>query len=126
MNLEFALVIFVYMFIINLVMKKAGGAELREIEKDVKKLLAKARTGDEKALKKLNKTNSKRMKLAMRGQLYLLPIVIPSIFFIKRRYAEFQWVIFGKTFGWLGSFLILGIPASMIADKIVKKLLKYS
>ncbi|MBR9680339.1 MAG: hypothetical protein GOU98_00770 [Candidatus Altiarchaeota archaeon] len=126
MNLEFALVIFVYMFIINFVMKKAGGVELREIEKDVKKLLKQARAGDEKALKKLNKTNSKRMKLAMRGQLYLLPIVIPSIFFIKSRYIDFQWTIFGHTFGWLGSFLILGIPASMVADKIVKKLLKYS
>lgn len=126
MNLEFIVVTFVYMFIINFVMKKAGGVELKEIERDVKKLLGQARKGDEKALKKLNEVNSKRMKLAMKGQLYLLPIVIPAIFFIKIRYAELQWTVFGHTFGWLGSFLILGIPSSMIADKIVKKILKYS
>lgn len=126
MNFEFIAVTFVYMLIINFVMKKAGGVELKEIERDVKKLLDQARKGDEKALKKLNAVNSKRMKLAMRGQLYLLPIVIPVIFFIKNRYAELQWTVFGHTFGWLGSFLILGIPSSMIADKIVKKVLKYS
>ena len=123
--IEFMLVISVYMFIINFVIKKVGGTELKEIEKDVKKYLDKAKKGDEKALKKLNSLNSKRMKLSMKAQLYLLPIVIPALWFIKARYADLSVTVLGKSFGWLGLFLILGIPISMISDKLVKKVLGY-
>ena len=106
MNIEFVVVTFVYMFIINFVMKKVGGPELRILEKEIKVLMKGARSGDEKALAKLNKANSKRMKLGMKSQMYLFPIVIPAIFFIKSRYIELTWVIFGHSFGWLGSFFI--------------------
>lgn len=126
MNMEFVGVVFVYMFVINFIMKKVGGAELRELEKDIRKYLEKAKKGDETAFKKLNAANSKRMRLAMKANLYLFPIILPAIWFIKSRYAELQWTIFGHSFGWLGSFLILGIPLSMVSDRIVKKLLKYS
>ena len=108
------------------IMKKAGGAELRVLEKDIRKHLDAAKKGDEGALKKLNKLNSRRMKIAMKSQMYLLPIVLPAIFFIKGRYAEFQMVVLGHAFGWLGSFFILGIPASIVSDKIVRRLLRYS
>ena len=122
---EFAMVVFGYMFMINFIMKKVGGAEMRVLEKDIKKHLDAAKKGDEKALKKLNALNSKRMKMAMKSQMYLLPIVIPTIFFIKSRYAEFTMTILGRSFGWLGSFFIIGILASMVSDKIVRRILKY-
>lgn len=126
MNIEFVVVSFVYMFVINFVMKKAGGVELKLLEKDIKKLLKDARSGDNEAMGKLNKANSKRMKLAMKSQLYLFPIIVPALFLIKKRYVDLTWVIFGHQFGWLGAFIILGIPLSIISDKIVRKLLKYS
>jgi uncharacterized membrane protein (DUF106 family) len=123
---EFLGVIFVYMTIVNFVMKKVGGAELKVLESDIKKHLESAKKGDKDALKKLNELNSKRMKMSMKAQLYLMPIIIPALFFIKWRYAALQWVLFGRTFGWLGAFFILGIPISMISEKIVRKVLKYS
>lgn len=123
---EFVGVVFVYMTIINFVMKKVGGAKLKELEKQIKGLMPKARKGDEEALDRLNEVNSKRLKLSMKAQMYLLPIVLPAIWFIKRRYAELQWTVFGHTFGWLASFIILGIPANIVADKLVKRLLNYS
>ena len=123
---EFAAVVFGYMFVINFVMKKLGGAEMKVLEKDIRKHLDAAKKGDEKALKKLNELNSRRMKLAMKSQMYLLPIVLPTIFFIKSRYGELTMTILGHSFGWLGSFFIIGIPASIVSDKIVRRLLKYS
>jgi hypothetical protein len=124
--LELGLVSFVYMLVVNLVMKKVGGAELRELEKQTKTLLAKARKGDESALDKLNSVNGKRMKLTMRAQLYLFPIMIPTLFFIRGRYAELQWTLFGHTFGWLGAFIILGIPANMLSSRLAQLILGHS
>ena len=122
---EFFIVTFVYMFLINFIIKKVGGAELKEIEKDVKKYLASARKGDEQALKKLNQLNARRMKLSMKANMYLFPITIPAIFFIKWRYAEITMTLFGREFGWFGLFLLAGIPFSIVSDKIVKAILKY-
>ena len=119
---EFALVTVGYMFIINFVMKKVGGVELKVLEADIKKLMAKARKGDDGSMKKMQGLNSKRMKLAMKAQLFLMPIVLPALYFIKKRYlGVVEWTMFGKTFGWLWTFFLLGIPASMIADRVVKK-----
>jgi len=122
---EFLVVVFVYMFLINLINRKAGGAELHELEKDIKKELSKARGGDETAFKKLNKLNSKRLKLSFKTQKFTLPLSLAAIFFIKWRYVELQWTVFGWTLGWFWTFLILGMVFYSITDRIVKKLLKY-
>ena len=122
---EFFAVVFVYMFLITLINRKVGGAELRELEKDIKKLLEKAKQGDETAFKKLNKANSKRIKMSFKTQKFTLPLSLAAIFFIKWRYAEFQWAIFGLNLSWLWSFMVLGMISYSIADKIVKRVLKY-
>ena len=128
MNLltEFALVVFVYIFSLTYIMKRAGGREMAEMEKEIKKLLEKAKKGDKKAFSKLNKLNAKRMRMIMRTQLYLFPFILIFIYFIKRRYAELTAVILGRSFGWLGLFIIFGIAFSMICEPLVKKLLGYS
>lgn len=123
---EFLAVVSLYMFVINFVMKKVGGNEMKVLDKDIKKNLEAVKAGNDDAMDKLNNLNKRRMKLAMKSQLYLLPIVLPAIWFIKNRYAEFQMTILGHSLGWLGSFFILGIPASILSDKLVKKLLNYS
>ncbi len=122
---EFAVVVFAYMFLINFIIKKTGGAELKEIERDVKKHLAAAKKGDQEALRRLNKANARRMRLSMRANLYIFPLSIPALYFMKWRYAELTMTLFGRQFGWFGSFLILGIPFSLASDRIVKRILKY-
>ncbi len=120
---EFALVVFLYSFLVSFINRKVGGAELRSLEKDMKKLLDRAKKGDEKAYRELNRLNSRRMKLSFRTQKYILPVSLVALFFIKSRYAELQWVVFGHSFGWLGSFMIMGILSMMVADRVVRKLL---
>jgi nucleoside permease NupC len=122
---EFLVVVFVSMFIISFINRKVGGAELRELEKDIKKLLDKAKKGDETAFKKLNKANSKRLKLSFRTQKFTLPLSLVAILFIKWRYADFQWVIFGHSLSWIWAFFILGMVAYSVSDRIVKRVLKY-
>lgn len=121
--LLFAAIVFGYMFLITFLMKKLGGKELKDLDEDIQKHMDKAKAGDQEALKAMNQLNMKKMKKTMKIQLYLLPIILGVIWFIKRRYEEtvFTIPLVGWEMGWFGVFLLLGIPASILAETLIKK-----
>jgi len=125
MLVEFTAVVFLYMLAFSYIIKRAGGRELREIEKEISRLMERAKRGDQEAFSKLNRLNTKRMRIVMRIQFYLFPFIILFFLFLKRRYAQLSVTLFGHSFGWLALFLLLGIPFSTIAEKIAVKLVGY-
>ena len=110
---------------VTFLMKKLGGKELKDLDEEIQKYLDKAKAGDQEALKTMNQLNMKKMKKTMRTQMYLLPVILGVIWFIKRRYAEMVFTIplVNWEMGWFGVFLLLGIPASILAETVIKKLL---
>ena len=125
MILEFAALVFIYMLILTFALRKIGGRELAEIEREVEKLLNQVRKGKEEAFDKLNRANAQRMRIVMKAQLYLLPLIILFIYLLKKRYASLSITFLGIKMGWLALFILLGIPFSLISEKIVKKILRY-
>ncbi|MBR9681367.1 MAG: hypothetical protein GOV00_01050 [Candidatus Altiarchaeota archaeon] len=113
------------MFVVTFLMKKLGGKELRDLDEEIQKEMKKAREGDQKALKKMNKLNMQKMKKTFKTQLYLFPIIIGVIMFVKWKFGEtvFTIPLVNWQFGWFGTFLLLGIPASIVAETLTKKIL---
>ena len=123
--LLFSAIVVGYMFVVTFLMKKIGGKELRDLDEEIQKEMEKAKAGDDKALKKMNKLNMTKMKKTFKSQLYLYPIIIGVILFIKWKFAEITVTIpvVNWTIGWFGTFLLLGIPASIVAETLTKKIL---
>ena len=114
-----------YMFTVTFLMKKIGGKELRDLDEEIQKEMVKAKTGDKESLSKMNKLNMLKMKKTFRTQLYMFPIIMGVIMYIKWKFGEtiFTIPLVGWQFGWFGTFLLLGIPASIIAENLSKKIL---
>ena len=114
-----------YMFTVTFLMKKIGGKELRDLDEEIQKEMVKAKAGDKESLSKMNKLNMAKMKKTFRTQLYMFPIIIGVIMYIKWKFGEtiFTIPITNWQFGWFGTFLLLGIPASIIAENLSKKIL---
>ncbi len=123
--LTFSAIVVGYMFVVTFLMKKLGGKELRDLDDEIQKEMEKAKAGDQKALKAMNALNMKKMKRTFKIQLYLFPIIIGVIMFIKWKYAEVTFTIpvVNWTLGWFGTFMLLGIPASIVAESLAKKIL---
>ncbi|HDR53642.1 MAG TPA: hypothetical protein ENN60_03170 [archaeon] len=121
--LVFGLIVVAYMFVVNLLMKLIGGKELRELDEDIRKHMEKAKKGDQDALKAMNQANMKKMKKTTKTQLYIMPLILGVIWGVKALFRETTFSIFGWQMGWFGAFLLLGIPASLISETLVKKLL---
>jgi len=123
--LLFSAIVVGYMFTVTFLMKKLGGKELRDLDEDIQKEMVKAKAGDQTALKKMNKLNMQKMKKTFKTQMYLFPVIIGVIMFIKWKFAEVSFTIpvVNWTLGWFGTFLLLGIPASIIAENLTKKIL---
>ena len=120
----FVLLTLSYLFVVSIILKKLGGREMLELEKEVKKLMEKAKKGDQEALSKMNKLNMTRMKTMMKKQLYLWPLILVFFWYIKKTFAELTVTIFGRQIGWLGTFFIIVLVFSTIADKLATRLLE--
>ncbi|MBR9679635.1 MAG: hypothetical protein GOU99_01130 [Candidatus Altiarchaeota archaeon] len=120
----FVLLTLSYLFVISIILKKLGGREMLELEKEVKKLMEKAKKGDKDALSKMNKLNMTRMKTMMKKQLYLWPLILVFFWYIKKTFIELTVTIFGRQIGWLGTFFIIVLLFSTVADKLATRLLE--